>query len=182
MSAHLRLNNGEEDEDRANPYYSKYYGKFCDASFSPSELEIIATGYSCTDNPDHNCEQYKVLFFDGSGGFPHAYNRISFINTSQPVNRKPAAYKEIYISPDEKIAAVILSDSVQIALISAWGTSIKNIIGFNPMFSASGRVLYWINGNRINKFPVNPHEINGILREFKITSKTVSKEKDMLEI
>jgi hypothetical protein len=181
MSTRVRLNNREGDEDRTNPYYSKYYGKFCDAVFSPSELEIIATGYNCNDDPGGNNKYYKVMFFDGSAGFPHAYNRVYFLTDTSFVRRKSAVYKELLISPDVKIAAVTINPN-EISLLTGLGIMLMTVPGHSPMFSSGGKVFYWADGNTINKLPVHPAEIKLILEKFRISSVVVKNKKDLLEI
>ncbi|MFH0842829.1 MAG: hypothetical protein V1903_09440 [Bacteroidota bacterium] len=181
-SNRARFNNREEDEDRTNPYYSKYYGKFCDAVFSPSELEIIATGYKSYDASGEKNEYYRAMFFHGSGGFPYAYNRIYFLTDTFPLRRKPVVYNELLISPDEKIAAVIPKDSLKISLITGWGIQIKIFPGNNPIFSVGGKEIYWTSGNSIHKLPIHPNEIRRILEKFRITSTAVKKENNLMEI
>ncbi len=181
-STRYRLNNREEDEDRTNPDFSKYYGKFCDAVFSPSELEIIATGY-ISDNASADKNQfYKVMFFDGSGGYPHAYKRNFFLNEEINVSRKPQDIIEFLISPDEKVAAVIQEKSDQISLTTGWGSQLQSFTGRNPAFSSGGKEIYWTSSNRIHKWPVHPKEIKRILEKFRITSSDLKKEKVLLEL
>jgi hypothetical protein len=164
-NSRYRLNNGEEDEDASNPYYAKYYGKFCDAFFSQSELEIIATGYNIVKDSIANISRnyYKVLFFDGKGGFPYGYARSYFWGSPTGENIKSMTFSEFKISPDEKVAAAVDSISSRIFLIIGTSYILTTFTGKNPMFSNDGKELYWVSGEKIFKIPIRPKEIKRII-------------------
>jgi WD40 repeat protein len=174
-NTHFRLNNKEQDEDRANKNYSNYYGKFCNASFSPGELEIIATGYSTVIDSAGNIapKYYNVMFFDGTGGFPHAYDQSYFSSTAETEKRVSITLSNFKISPDEKIAAVVNDTIPEISLITGLGGKIRSFNGICPMFSSGGKYLYWVNKNRINKFPVQPSEIKQLIKKYNIAPSDV---------
>jgi WD40 repeat protein len=160
-NSHLRRNNREPDEDASNPYYSKYYGKFCDAEFSPGELEIITTGFvtesDLTLNIKHN--YYKIIFFDGSRGFPNAYERTYFFGSMGSETIRRMIFSDLIISPDETVAAAVDSLSSQIYILTSPGYILTSFPGSNPMFSNNGNMLYWIYGEKIYKTVISPKEI-----------------------
>jgi WD40 repeat protein len=162
---HFRYNNREEDEDASDPYYSKYYGRFCDALFSPGETEIIATGYNFESDSVINTEKnyYKVLFFDGPGGFIHAYDRSYFMGSTEREEIKPMTISQFVISPDEKIAAIADSSSSKIFLVTGTSYILMTIDGSYPMFSHGGGEIFWISGNKICRTMISPERIKKVL-------------------
>ena len=178
-----RLNNGEPDEDRSNPDHSKYYGKFCDASFSPGEFEIIATGYTETDDSsDSSLNFYKVLFFDITGGVYHAYGRSGFLTSDEDEKVIEQTLSDIKITANEKVVAAVDSSLSGISIIVGWGERIKYLNGANPMFSFDGGTIYWISGEKIFRTPVHPHEVKRLIEKFKVTNSAISNEKIRLLI
>jgi WD40 repeat protein len=163
MWSKYRLNNGEQDEDRGNPEYSKYYGKFCDALFSPGEMEIIATGYENVDSPNtHKISFYKALFYDHVRGFTNAFSRTYFAGSIEEVQYKHLNLTDLLISPDEKVAAVVSNSSSQVLLLA--GTYVLTTFpGGNPLFSNNGKELYWCSGEKIFKAPIHPQEISRLI-------------------
>ena len=165
-----RLNNGEPDEDRNDPKYSAYYGKFCDARFSPGEFEIIATCFAKDSDSSFKKgnERKKVIFYDVTGGIYRAYGRYGFI-TQFPDSIISRQFSEIIFSPDEKVAAAVgVTDSV-ISVFAGGGIIIKSLRGSNPIFSKDGGTLYRTFDNEILRTPINPMEIKKIMDEFNIT-------------
>jgi WD40 repeat protein len=164
-NSHYRYNNREPDEDASNPYYSKYYGKFCDAEFSPLELEIIATGYTVESDSivsnKHNF--YKVMFFDDSPGFAQVYGRRYYLG---PVGQEvliPMTFSDLHISPDETVAAAVDSTSSQIFILTGNSFILEAFSGNNPIFSNRGDALYWISGDKICKTIIWPYRIRQLI-------------------
>ncbi len=164
-NSHYRRNSVEGDEDASNPYYSKYYGKFCDASFSPGEMEIIATGYTVnTDSLNNiNHDFYKVIFFDGGGGFPHAYGRTYYLGSTGVETIKRITFTDLIISPDETVAAAVDSLSSQVFILTGNNYILASFPGNNPMFSKNGNSLYWVSGEKIFKTMIRPDEIKRLI-------------------
>jgi Novel STAND NTPase 1/WD domain, G-beta repeat len=164
-SAHFRHTSIKGDEDASDPYYSKYYGKFCDASFSPGELEIIATGYTVDADSLNNVYRnfYKVLFFDGGGGFPYAFGRSFFIGSPSGEKMATMTFSNLVISPNEKVAAAVDSLSSQIFILTGTSYIIATFTGSNPMFSNNGKELFWISGEKIFRTPIHPGEIKKLI-------------------
>ena len=163
-----RQNKGEEDKDRGNPEYSIYYGKFCDASFSPGEMEIIATGYEEKDTLNiKNRIFYKTLFYDGGGGLPHAYGRTYFLGSSGEETYKSLKLSDLIISPDEKLAAAV-NDSLSRVFLLAGNYVLTTFEGCNPMFTGNGKEMYWISGERIFRAPVQPGEIRKLIESIPV--------------
>jgi WD40 repeat protein len=177
-----RLNRVEEDEDVHNPYYSKYYGKFCDAYFSRSELEIIATGYNTPNDSPGNIKAnyYKVLFYDGVGGFPYGYERSYFTGSPAAEQVKPMTFSELLISSDNKIAAAVDSISSRIYLVTGTSYILITLPGKNPMFSNKEKDLYWISGDKIFRSPIHPKEIKKLIEPLR--NSLNSKEINFVEI
>jgi WD40 repeat protein len=171
IEGRYRLNKGEEDEDRGKPEFSIYYGKFCDAVFSPGEMEIIATGYTEKDTLNTTKRSYyKALFYDGGGGFPHAYGRTYFIGSTGEEIYKSSRLSEFIISPDEKVAAAVSVSSSQVLLL-AGNYVLATFAGDNPLFSRDGKELYWIAGEKILRIPVQPQEIRKQIESIKVLQK-----------
>jgi hypothetical protein len=170
----VRLNAGEEDEDTFSPRFSKYYGKFCDASFSVPELEIIATGYnSLTDSAGNKkTDYYKVMFYDGVGGFPYGYKRSFFTASAANEDVKIMKFSEFLLSPDNKIAAVTDSSLSRVFLITGTNYILMSFNGKNPMFSNIGNEFYWISGETIFMTPLSPGKINEIIEPLRKSIKT----------
>jgi len=181
-STRYRFNNKEEDPDASDPYYAKYYGKFCDAYFSLSELEIVATGYYIAKDSIGNVKAnyYKVLFYDGAGGFPYGYERSYFIGSPSSERLKPMTISNFQISPDNKIAAAADSVSSRIFLITGTSYIMMTLDGKIPMFSNDGNYLYWISGKKILKSPIHPKEIKKYIEPVRNLVK--SKESNFVEI
>jgi WD40 repeat protein len=178
----VRRNAGEEDEDASIPRFSKYYGKFCDAKFSVPELEIIATGYNYLTDSSVNKETdfYKVMFFDGIGGFPYKYKRSFFTSSAANEQIRIMKFSEFILSPDNKIAAVTDSSLAHVFLITGTNYILMSLNGKNPMFSKMGNELYWISGDRIFLTPLSPVKINEIIDPLRKLLKT--KEFNFVEI
>ncbi len=177
-----RLNNGEEDEDRTNPRYSKYYGKFCDAAFSPGEMEILATGYTNGSDSLMNSRiyYYKVMFTDGGGGFPHAYKRSYFLGSAAGEETTSMTFSDLIISPDEKVAAAVDSISSQIYILTGTSFILTTYAGSNPMFSNNGKELYWVSGEKIFRTLIQPVEIRKLVES--VIKSRRSKEINFIEI
>jgi WD40 repeat protein len=179
-----RKNNREADPDRFNPQFSQYYGKFCDASFSHDEKEIIATGYAI-DNDSVNSKKplyYQLLFFDGGSGFLKGYGRSYFFNDRGTDTVISATFRNLSISPDNKVAEVLDAASDKIFLLTGDGRKLMTLPGKKAMFSANGNELFWCNGNVINTIPVPPHEIKRLLERFKISDNSKIKEENFLDL
>lgn len=179
-----KTNNGEYDEDASNPYFSKFYCKFCDASFSSAEKEIIATGYTLSnDSLIQNKPQYhQVFFFDVNSDFPRAYGRSFFFTAMEKDTIIPKRFNKIIISPDEKVAAAVDSLSGEVYLLSGDGRRLLTLSGSTPMFANNGKELFWINKNEINRIPVPPVEIKRLLDKFKIPGGSRKTENNFVEI
>jgi len=165
-----RQNKGEPDEDKNNPEYSQYYGKFYDAAFSPGEFEIIATCYAQEfDSSDAGRSvNRKVLFYDVTGGIYRAFGRSGFVS-DVPDSIIKIKFSEIMISPDERTSAAVSNTDSEILVFVGWGEIINAISGNNPMFSKDGGTMYWTSGKEILKTPIHPKEIKRIMEEFNIT-------------
>jgi WD40 repeat protein len=179
---HYRHNNREPDEDASNPYFSKYYGKFCDAEFSPWEMEIIATGFKIESDSlvNNKNNYYKVMFFDGSPGFLQAYGRRYYLSPVGQEVFKPMTFSDLRISPDETIVAAVDSISSQIYILTGNNFILESFSGNNPMFSNKGDVLYWISEKKICKTIISPRKIRQLIE--KIIIKGRSGETSLIQI
>jgi len=172
--ARYRLNAGEKDEDASSPRFAKYYGRFCDAYFSVSELEIIATGYNNLRDSVGNTktDYYKVLFYDGVGGFPYGYKRSLFSGTPAQDDIRIMTFSEFVLSPDDKIAAVVDSTSSNVFLVTGTDYILDSFNGRNPMFSSVENEFYWISGETIFMSPLYPRTINEIIEPLRKSIKS----------
>jgi WD40 repeat protein len=173
-----RFNTGEYDEDAFNPRYADYYGKFCDASFSRLELEIIATGYHTSIDSAGNTsvDYHKVLFYDGTGGFPYGYRRSFFVGPENDKMILPMKFSELVISAPSKLAAATETTGTQSYLITGTNYIIMTVTGKNPMFATDGKDFCWTSGEKIFSLPVHPEKIRKIiepLRKLSATDKPV---------
>ena len=168
-----KYNKKEYDPDAANPSFSAYYRKFCNASFSSDEKEIVATGYSFnSDSSDKKVPFYnKVLYFDYYSSF-FKWHNYSFIDLS--INHigtfVPESFNQLVISDIGNMAAAANEKSGKIYLVDAGGLIFLTLNGTNPMFSDNGNEILWTNKNEINKIPVTPEKINRILKRNNISS------------
>jgi WD40 repeat protein len=177
-----RLNRGEKDEDASNPYFARYYGKFCDACFSRQELEIIATGYKpfLDTTGKMKSDYYKVLFFDGVGGFPYGYNRSYFIGSPTGEAIKNIPFSEFVLSPDDKIAAAVDSTNSRIYLITGTNYILMSLKGRNPMFTNDSDELYWISDDKIFITPISVQKIKKLTEPLR--SSAISRETNFVVI
>jgi WD40 repeat protein len=181
---HYRNNNGEPDDDASNPKYSYYYRKFCDASFSPDEKEIIATGYSIDNKSinDNNINFSKVMFYDQSKKFANGFGRSYFFGETDAIKVIPRTFRSLRISPYENVAAAVDALSDTVYLLSGNGMPLLTLPGNEALFSNSGNELFWISGNEILRMPVTPKEIKYLLDKFKIMGSQGKTEEKFLEL
>jgi len=99
------------------------------------------------------------MFFDGSGGFPHAYGRTYFFGSPGSETIRTGTFSDLIISPDETVAAAVDSLSSQIYILTSPGYILASFPGSSPMFSNDGNILYWISGEMIIKTVIRPHDI-----------------------
>jgi WD40 repeat protein len=179
-----RYNNKEFDEDASNHLFARYYSKFCNASFSPDEKEIIASGYTIDNDSLGNLSpKYNlVLFFDKKSRFPGAYGRSFFFPGMEKDTIVPMVFREIRISPNEKTAAAVNAFSEKIYLLAGDGRQLITRSGHIVLFSNDGKELIWISGNTINKIPISPTEIKRLIEKFRIFPLSETKENNFAEI
>ena len=179
-----KLNAGEYDEDASNPYFSKYYTKFCDASFSPDEKEIIATGYDINNDSLRNCKMiyHQVLFLSRNSEFPDAYGRSFIFKGIEKDTIVPVKFLKLLLSPDEKVAAAIDASSGKVYLLAGDGRQLLTLNGNNIIFPCNGKELLIISGNEIYIIPIHPNEIEHLLDELRIPGFSGIKEYSFVEI
>jgi WD40 repeat protein len=179
-----RYNNKEFDEDASNPLFAKYYSKFCDASFSPDEKEIIASGYTIDNDSTGNIipKYREVLFYDRKSRFPGAYGRSFFLPGMDRDTIIPRTFRELLISPNEKVAAAVDGFSEKIYLLAGDGRQLITRTGHIVLFSKDGKGLFWISGNEINEMPIGPAEIKRLIEKFRISELSRIKESNFAEI
>jgi len=167
-----RLNKGEYDEDSNNPLFSSYYGKNCNASFSPDEMSIIATGYTYPiDTTGYAKPIYnKALFYDGKSKFYKLYyTPFSDFAHTETDTIKPELFHNITVSPLGDAAAVKNDTTNRTDLIANDGLRLITLEGEFIMYSNDGKEIFWANENKIYSLPVTPDEIIDLLNKYKIS-------------
>jgi WD40 repeat protein len=173
--ARVKTNDKKYDEDAYNPELSAYYRKFCNASFTENEREIIATGYtSGLDSLNNIIPIYnQVLYYGNFSNFQKDINMAFFQFAFE--DRKtmtPEIYQQFIVSPPGEMAAIADNKLNTINILEPGGLRLILLQGTCPMFSHDGKEIFWIENSRINKIPVSPVAIKSLLEKFNISKST----------
>ena len=167
-----KLNKREQDEDASNPVFKMYYTRFCNAVFSQTEREIIATGYSIMGKSDKrdSISSGEVLFYDDLSKFETS-NFYSYVQFSRLDPRKllPEMYDKIALSSSALFAACANEKSQRIKLCSAGGLCLITLDGSNPLFLKKEDDLYWTKDNEIRFLPLYPGKIQKLLDKYQVS-------------
>lgn len=175
----VRFNNREPDKDALDPFYSVYYSKNCDASFSVSEKEIIVTGYSyIIDSFNHSKTEYKKVLFYDKGSTVKRKNIDSFIDFVNedyiPVYHR--GFENLIVAPSGDLIAGIPETTSKIFIYLGVRLCLLTLDGNFPMYSADGGSIYWINNNEINCLPLKLNTVKKIIDKSNISESLSSTE------